>query len=152
MGEVCAGGQAAWLKRETQEGFLEEVVVEWAISEWRVREDIRHKEMAGKGPKEGKWRPCLESPWCSQQHLLLPSIQGILRMAVRTEGAVQTKRTHRGHDWAQSPPAALGNLSSHPSKFCLQLRGQAQPSPAWPRQSLCFYLGVFPGTTQICLK
>ena len=107
--------------------------------------------MAGKGPKEGKWRPRLESPWCSQQHLLLPSIQGILRMAVRMEGAVQTKRTHRGHDWAQSPPAALGNLSSHPSKFCLQLCGQAQPSPAWPRQSLCFYLGVFPGTTQICL-
>lgn len=41
------------MKREIQEGFLEEAVFEQDVSEWRVREDIRQREMVGKGPKEG---------------------------------------------------------------------------------------------------
>ena len=40
-GEVHAGGEAAWLKREIQEGFSEEAVFKQDVSEWRVREDIR---------------------------------------------------------------------------------------------------------------
>lgn len=56
---------------------------------------------------------------------------------------MRTKRTHRGCDWGQLPPATPGNLSFHCSSV-------AEPSLA-REQTLCLCPQVFPGDTHICL-